>query len=77
MLGWHPWSVCRGIGYLVLTYEIASLSLSRLSGTPLASLQARQWRWGLGLGFLVLDGIIKYTLLEAVRRVLAECLGSN
>jgi hypothetical protein len=71
LLGWHPWSVCRGVGYLFLTYEVASLSLSRLTGTQLSTPQRRATRWALGLGFLVLDGMIKYFCLEPVRRQLA------
>ncbi|MGE3806611.1 MAG: hypothetical protein AB7K24_18240 [Gemmataceae bacterium] len=69
--GWHPWSVCRGIGYLVLTFEIASLSLSRLTGVPLATREERGWRWLIGLSFLVADGLIKYFFLDSVRQTLA------
>jgi hypothetical protein len=71
LLGWHPWSVCRGIGYLFLTFEVASWSLARLTGTSLSTTRRRTTRWGLGLGFLVLDGLIKYRCLESVRRQLA------
>src|SRR5262249_25128137 len=67
LLGWHPWSVCRGLGYLLLTFEVASLSLARFTGRPLSSGRRRAWRWGLGLGFLALDGVLKATLMEAVR----------
>jgi hypothetical protein len=73
-VGWHPWSVCRGVGYLVLTYEITSLSLSRLAGVPLASGRARRWRWGVGLGFLATDAVVKFTCLEPIRQVLAANL---
>jgi hypothetical protein len=71
VLGWHPWSVCRGIGYLFLTYEVASFSLARLTATSLSPPRRRAARWALGLGFLVLDGLIKYHCLEPVRRQLA------
>jgi len=74
LLGWHPWSVCRGIGYLFLTFEVASLSLARLTATPLSTTRRRMTRWALGIGFLVLDGLIKYHGLESVRRQLAANL---
>jgi hypothetical protein len=73
-VGWHPWSLCRGAGYVLLTFEVTSLSLSRLAGVPLSSRRARWWRWGLGLGFLTLDAVIKYTCLEPVRQFLAATL---
>lgn len=69
-VGWHPWSVCRGLGYLLLTYEVVSLSLERLTGTPLSTAARRRLRWGLGLSFLVADGLVKYFFLETVRGVL-------
>jgi hypothetical protein len=70
-VGWHPWSLCRGAGYLVLTYEVASLSLARLVGERLSTPGARRKRWLVGLGLLVLDGGIKFLCLEPVRQVLA------
>lgn len=74
VLGWHPWSVCRGIGFLFLTYEVVSLSLARLSGERLSTPRGRCWRWGLGLSFLLADGLIKYSCMEPVRQVLASHL---
>jgi hypothetical protein len=73
-LGWHPWSVCRGIGYLFLTYEIASLSLEHLTGLSLSTRQRRLARWSAGLAFLLIDGIVKYFFLDTVRRLLASNL---
>jgi hypothetical protein len=70
VLGWHPWSVCRGIGYLLLTYEVVSLSLSRLTGERLCTAAARRRRWALGLLFLLADGLVKFFCLEPVRQVL-------
>jgi hypothetical protein len=75
LLAWHPWSICRGIGFLFLTYELTSLSFARLTGERLSTPGRRWLRWLLGLGFLCLDGVIKYLCLEPVRRVLAEHLG--
>ncbi len=75
IFAWHPWSICRGIGFLFLTYELTSLSFARLTGERLSTPRARLFRWLIGLGFLFLDGAIKYFYLEPVRRVLAAHLG--
>ncbi|PQO32748.1 hypothetical protein DTL21_21415 [Bremerella cremea] len=74
LVGWHIWSVCRGLGYLVLTFEIVSYSLERLSRVHLSTRWRRITRWQIGLGFLVFDGILKYNLLEAVRQALENNL---
>jgi hypothetical protein len=74
VLGWHPWSQCRGVGYLFLTFEIASLSLARLAGVRLSTLSRRLRRWLAGLGFLLLDVVLKLLLLEPVRQALAANL---
>jgi len=75
VLAWHPWSLCRGFGFLFVIYEVVSLSLSRLSGVSLSPWPRRARRWGLGLGFLVLDAIVKFFSLEPVRQLLAGVLG--
>jgi hypothetical protein len=75
LFAWHPWSICRGIGFLFLTYELTSLSFARLTGERLSTPRRRMFRWLLGLGFLCLDGAIKYFCLEPVRRTLAAQLG--
>ena len=73
-VGWHPWSVCRGIGYLFLTYEITSLSFSHFTGKPLSTPQRRKLRWTAAVTFLVLDAVLKFSFLDSVRRVLASNL---
>jgi hypothetical protein len=70
-LGWHPWSVLRGLCYVVLVYEVASWSLSRFTGRPLADPAARRRRWALALALFAADGLVKITLLEPVRAGLA------
>jgi hypothetical protein len=69
-LGWHPWSLLRGVAYVFLTFEIVSLSVAWFSGVANASRRARAWRWGLGLFFLLADGAVKSVLLEPVREQL-------
>ncbi len=66
-LGWHIWSLLRGVGYVVLTFELVSVSLQWLSGVRLSTTRKRVLRWGVGLAFLMLDGIVKYVMLETVR----------
>jgi hypothetical protein len=72
--GWHPWSVLRGIGCVVLLFEVVSLSFERLTARPLSTPRRRLLRWTAGIAFLVLDGIVKYTCMEPVRVLLAENL---
>lgn len=71
---WHPWSVCRGVGFVLVTYELVSLSFQHLTRTRLSNRQARLKRWGLGIGFLLLDMLMKYMLLESVRQVLERAI---
>ncbi|MCR4414613.1 MAG: hypothetical protein NUV77_19525 [Thermoguttaceae bacterium] len=70
VLGWHPWSLLRGAGYVLVSFEIVSLALAWISGVPVATRRARLWRWTLGLAFLAADGLVKLVLLEPVRRSL-------
>jgi hypothetical protein len=76
LLAWHPWSLCRGVGFLFLTYEVASFSLARLTGEPLSPWRRRRLRWLGGLGFLLLDAVVKWLASDAVRQVLAGQLAS-
>jgi len=70
LLGWHPWSVMRGLCYLFLTFEVASIVLEKWSGSALSTSMRRRWRWTLGLVFFSLDGLLKLFLLPFVRDVL-------
>ena len=70
IFAWHPWSLCRGVGFLFLVYELTSLSLSRLTGERLSSARWRWRRWQLAVLFLCLDAVGKFYLTEPVRRVL-------
>lgn len=70
LAGWHPWSVIRGFCYVVLTYEVASLSLSLWSGRTLSTKRARRARWATALGFFLLDMAVKWSLLDVVRSAL-------
>jgi hypothetical protein len=72
--GWHPWSLCRGLGYVVIAFEVTSLSLARLAGVTLSPARRRLGRWAVGLGLLGLDAALKLTLLEPVRQLLAANL---
>lgn len=73
-VGWHPWSVLRGIGFMILLFEAVNLSLTRLSGVELSEPLRRRRRWAWGLFFLVLDGALKYVCMDIVRSVLADNL---
>jgi hypothetical protein len=73
-VGWHVWSVCRGVGYLFILFEVTSFSLERLTGVRLSSPARRRRRWLVGLTFLVLDGVLKFFLLEPTREILSANL---
>jgi len=70
LLGWHVWSLVRGVGLAFVTVEILSLSLGRLTGRDLSTPPARRRRWAAGLGLLALDGILKALLLCPVQAAL-------
>lgn len=74
VFGWHPWSVARGVGCLILLFEVVSLSFARLTGRRLSTARRRLIRWSTGIAFLVLDGIVKFTCMEPVRALLADNL---
>ncbi|MEW4455567.1 hypothetical protein AB1L30_23055 [Bremerella sp. JC817] len=74
LVGWHIWSITRGLGYLLLTFEVTSYSLERMTKVRLSTRLRRIRRWQIGIGFLVLDGVLKYNLLEIVRQSLENNL---
>ncbi|MBM83685.1 MAG: hypothetical protein CMJ78_24260 [Planctomycetaceae bacterium] len=76
-VGWHPWSMCRGFGYLLVTFEVASYSFERLSNFRLSTRKRRCVRWAVGLCLLMLDGVIKFLFLETVRQILASNLADT
>lgn len=71
-LGWHPWSVARGIGYTCLVFLVLRASFFRLVGRPMH--HPLSWAWGVGLAFILLDGLIKLMTLDLVRNRLAANL---
>jgi hypothetical protein len=76
-VGWHPWSICRGVGFVFLTYEVASWSFQRLTGVPLSSPSRRLARWGVGIGLLLVDAAIKFFFMEDVRVILSGNLSTD
>jgi hypothetical protein len=77
LVGWHVWSVLRGLAYSILIYEIASLSLERLGGRPLSTPRRRLLRLTAGIGLCAGDGLFKFLLLGPVREVLFDNLASE
>ena len=73
-VGWHPWSVARGVGFLVLTYELVDLSWSRLVGVWRSTRSERIARWAVGLSFAAIDALLKLFLLEPIRLAIAGAL---
>jgi hypothetical protein len=68
LVGWHVWSLARGLGFAVLIFEVLSLSLGRLTGRELSRPRLRRWRWTAGLSLLAADAVLKVLLLGAVQR---------
>jgi hypothetical protein len=77
LLGWHPWSVLRGLAYMVLVFEIASLSLERLTGRAFSTRRRRVRRWICGLALVLLDGAVKLSLAPIIRDQLFANLGAG
>ncbi len=73
-MGWHPWSVTRGVAYTVLVYELTAWSYQRLTARAPFGPGGRPLRLGVAAALLVLDGVIKYLLLDPVRLRLAANL---
>lgn len=65
-LGWHVWSWLRGLGYLFIAFEVISFSLRRMTGMS-GDVRLRWRRFGVGLAFLLADGLVKVIMLEPVR----------
>jgi len=77
LLGWHPWSVLRGLCYLVFTWEIASWSLARMTGRALSTPERRLMRWLAAVGLFAADCFTKLAMLDFVRRTLASNLSET
>jgi hypothetical protein len=74
-VGWHWWSVCRGIGYTFLICEAVAFSIERLTRQPSkSSHRARRIRLIVGFAFILLDFFIKYHYMEVVRQILFDNL---
>ena len=75
LVGWHPWSVMRGICYAFVIFELASYSLERMTGRVLSTARRRKQRWALGAFFFLADCVVKIVTLDTVRGALAVHLG--
>ena len=74
LVGWHPWSVMRGICYAFVIFELTSFSLERMTGRSLSTRARRRQRWALGVFFFGADCLVKIVTLDAVRNTLAAHL---
>ncbi|MFH1861878.1 MAG: hypothetical protein ABH878_03605 [bacterium] len=72
--GWHIWSILRGLGYVIITLEILSFSLQRLTRVRLSTTRLRLARLLVGLSFLGADCIVKWSTLPEVRTILFQNL---
>ncbi len=74
VVGWHPWSVLRGVGFTLLTATLALWSYQRLVGQDPGSARRLGLRLGAGAAFLLADGLAKVWLMEPVRLALSSRL---
>jgi hypothetical protein len=69
-VGWHVWSILRGVAYTRLCFAATSQGLEWMTGLTLST-PARRWRrWLVAAVLLVADAILKWLLLEPVRQAL-------
>ena len=65
--GWHVWSLVRGAGCALVMYEIAAVSLAALTGEDRGAGRGRRLRLAAGVALLVLDGVLKFLLMDGVQ----------
>jgi hypothetical protein len=70
--GWHPWSVARGLGCLLIVWNVSEWTMAKAAGLERARSRWRAWRWAGAAAFVVADGVMKCLLMEAVRGELAS-----
>ena len=73
-LGWHPWSLMRGVGFTLVVFTIAAASYQRFTGRQPEAWRLHALRLGAGIAFLGLDALLKLTIMEPVRHALASRL---
>ncbi len=72
--GWHIWSICRVIGYIIICSVLAQPLLGRLFRYRL---QLGLWFYlAVGLGFVFLDIFLKVFLNPAWRRAISSMFAS-
>jgi hypothetical protein len=70
LVGWHPWAILRGIGYVRLAFAAVSASLGYFLGRSLAPPGLVWKRWALAGGLLLGDVLLKFATLDWVRETL-------
>jgi len=74
ILGWHPWSLVRIVGFVILGVVLSGVVLSRLMAFPFALSAHRGWL-AAGGGLLILDVGLKAVLAPAWGRLLRGLAG--
>ncbi len=73
-VGWHTWSVMRGICYSIIVFEMTSWTIEKLTKKKLCETKERRQRWVFGLLFFSLDFGLKFFTMENVRDILFKNL---
>ena len=67
LLGWHVWSILRGVGYLFLSLETVWVVFHLLTGRP-GGQRVFRWKcWAAGLAFVLADALVKLTCMPSIR----------
>jgi hypothetical protein len=77
LFGWHPWSLLRGTAYTVLVFAASSWVLERITGRRISTPARHRWRFALGTGLAIADGLAKLWLAPIVRDQLAGTVGPD
>ena len=75
--GWHPWSVCRGVGFLLILHESVRASVRSFVGLPPCVDRWMAVRILVGIAFVLGDAVLKLTILDSVRETLHAHLGAT
>jgi len=74
VVGWHPWAIVRVTGFVILGVVLSGVVLSRIMRFPYSLRAERRWLQ-VGVGLLVLDIALKWTLAPAWATLLKGLAG--
>ena len=76
-LGWHPWSICRGIGLLLLLHEAVAIAVAVFIGRIAPAPRGALLRLSIACCFLAADVVLKALAMPLVQRCLQESTAAS